>query len=120
MCKEILILLFVSEMVKVGVMMELLSGLSGGTIFMGRHTGLASYPVLYFCPDLNFAMCLVMAAFWSCVWEFTWYALCWQSLKQNPLISHRRKACSVYFWTLFTEQLISSLVSLRFHPLSVD
>ena len=30
-------------------------GLSGGILFMGRHTGLATFQVLYFCPHLTFA-----------------------------------------------------------------
>ena len=95
-------------------------GLSGGTIFLGRHTGFSTCQVLHFCPDITFAMCLVMADLRSYVWEFTWYALCRQSLKQNPLISHCMQACLGWFWTLCPEKLISSLVTLSLHSQSVD
>ena len=30
-------------------------GLSGGNIFLGKHTGLALCQVIRFCPDLTFA-----------------------------------------------------------------
>ena len=94
--------------------------LSGGTLFMVRHTGLAPRQALHFCPDLTLAMCLVIADLRSCVWEFTWCALCRQSLKHNPLIFYRRKACLGWFWTLCPEKFISSSVSLSFHSLRVD
>ena len=95
-------------------------GLSGGTLFLGRNTGLSPCQVIHFCPDLNFAMYLVMADLRSCVRKFTWYALCRQSLKQNPLIPHHRQACLGWFCTLCPEKLTSSSVSLSFHSLSVD
>ena len=102
----------------IGVVVPL--GLSGDTIFLVMHTGLAPYQVLHFCPDLTFAMFLVMADLRSCVGEFTWYALCRQSLNNNPLISHVRQVCSGCFCTLYPDKLISSSVSLSFHSLSVD
>ena len=58
--------------------------LSGSTLFLVKHTGLAPFPVLNFFPDINFTMCLVMASLRSCVWKITCYALCRQSLKNNP------------------------------------
>ena len=95
-------------------------GLYGGTLFIVRNTGLAPFPVPYFCPDLAFAVCLVMAALRSCVGGFIWYVLCRQSLKNNPIISYRRQACSGWFCTLCPENLISSSVYLIFHSISVD
>ena len=95
-------------------------GLSGATLFLGRYTGLAPCQFLHFFPDLTFEMCLMMAALWSYVWDFTWYALCRQSLKQSPLISRRRQACSGWYCTLCPDKFISSSVSLSFHSLSVD
>ena len=41
-------------------------GLFSGTLFLGRHTGLAPCQVLHFCLDLTFAICLVIAALRSC------------------------------------------------------
>ena len=61
-----------------------------------------------------------MAALRSCVWEFTWYALCRQSLNQNPLISHCRQEYSGCFCTLCPDKLISFSVSLSLHSLNVD
>ena len=95
-------------------------GLSDGTLFLGRHTGLPPCQVFHFCSDLTFVMFLVMAALQSCVWEFTWYALYKKSMKHNPLISHRRQAYPGWFWNLCPEKLISCSVSLIFYSLSVD
>ena len=72
--------------------------LSGGTLFLGRHTGLVPCQIIHFFPDPNFAMRLVMAALRSCVWEFTGYALCRKPLNHNPLIHHHRQACLGWFW----------------------
>ena len=33
-------------------------GLSGGTLFLDRHTGLAPCQVIYFYPDLTFSKCV--------------------------------------------------------------
>ena len=71
MCRTVLVLLLVFELGKVGVVVDFLSVLSSGTLFMVRHNGLASCQVLHFCPDLTLAMCLFMADLWSFVWEFT-------------------------------------------------
>ena len=68
--------------------------LSSGTIFLGRCTSLAPRQVLRLFPDPTFTMCLVLANLRYCVWELTCYAFCRRSLKQNPLISHRRQAWS--------------------------
>ena len=87
---------------------------------MVRYTGLATCEVLHFCPEINFAMCLMMAALRPCVWESTWYALCRKSLKQNPIIYHRMQAFLGWLCTLCSEKLISSLLSLSFHSLSVE
>ena len=95
-------------------------GLSGVTIFLGRHTGLSHFQIFNFFPDITFTMCLVITYLWSCVWEFTWHTLCRRSLRQNPLISHCRQSYPGSFWTLCPDKLISSLVSLSFHSLSVD
>ena len=73
----------------VGFAIDILSGKGGsgggvplslsiGTLFLVRHNGLAPCQILHFCPDITFAVCLVMAALRSCEWEFTCYALCRQ------------------------------------------
>ena len=114
-----LVLLLVFELGKVGVVVKFLSVYPVALYFWAGV--LVWHPARFFIfPDLTFAMCLVMADLRSCVWELTWYALYRLSLKQNPLISHNRKACLGWFWTLCPEKMISSLVSLSFHSLSVD
>ena len=94
--------------------------LSGGTPFLGRHTGLSPCQVLQFCPNLTFAMCFTMAALQSCVWELTCYALCRQSLNQNPPIYHCRQSCLGWLRTFCPDKLISSLVFQSLHSLTVD
>ena len=64
---------------------------------MGVHTGLTPCEVIHFCPDLTLAVCLVMSVLQSYEWEFTWYTLCRQSLKQNPFSYYRSQACLGWF-----------------------
>ena len=99
---------------------EIPLGLSGGTLFLGSHTGLSSCQRLQFCPDLTFEMWLVMASLQPCEWGFTRYALFSQSLKQNSLIYHRRQACLGWLRTFGPYKWIRFLVSWSLHLLSVD
>ena len=91
-CREKLVLLFVFDLEEVGVVVDFLSVYPVELyLWAGIHTGLKPCQVLHVCPDIYFTMFLVMAVLRSCEWEFKLYALCRQSLKNNPLSSHCRQ-----------------------------
>ena len=96
---------------------EVFLGVSSVTLFLVSHTSLAPCQVLHFCPDINFMIFLVMASLRSCACEFIWYALCRQSLKQNPVISHFRQLGWGWFWTLWNIHLLSVDSFWTFDPL---
>ena len=115
-----LVLILVFEMGEVVVVVEFLLVYPLALYFLASILVWHSARLFGFVLISLSQMCLVMDALQSCEWEFIWYTLCRQSLKQNPLISHHRQACLGWLKTLCPDKLVSSSVSKSLQLLSVD